>query len=429
MADVLTYLTYLGIILLVGLFITLLSGRLKIPNVLLLLLIGIIAGKAEKADYGSGWLIGFDAVFNTVFITGIGIIAIVFIIFDSSSKLNLKSIDEPSAASLKLTGIFLVLSLIVVGFFTKAMMEVPWSAAVLFSILAAAASPGTAFAVMHSAVHSAKSRVIQALEAEAAFSVPLTIIVFFIILNFVRSIKTDLIAADFTGQLISQIGPFLQQIAIGIGSGIVVGIIAFKLMRRWYSEKFSPLVLLSAALLAYILAENLRTAGDSAGGNGILAVAALGLFWSLSGVRQKQGFTAFFSLMSSAIEIVVCVLIGLVIDIPLSMAFLLSSLGLFGIYLLVRYLSLQLLFGREYGLKQKIFMACSAPKGASVVVMALMMAASATMPGTEAITGLVLAFIIYSIVMASVFARFSSYFVNAKTGATHAGAARTKSEE
>ena len=427
MADALTYLTYLGIILLIGLVTTVISGKLKIPNVLLLLLIGIGIGKVH---YGGSQLILVD----DVFITGIGIIALVLIIFDSSSKLNLKSLDEPSAASLKCAGIFLALSLVVVGFFTKAMTGVSWGAAVLFSSLAAAASPAIAFAMMHEAVHGAKNRIIHALEAEAAFSTPLTILVFFIILDFVRSVKTELIAADFIGNFIGQIAPFLQQIAVGIGSGIVVGIVAFKLLHRWYSEKFSPLVLLSAALLAYILAENLSTAGlgtavDSAGGNGIIAVAALGLFWSLSSVRQKQGFIPFFPLMSSAVEIIVFVLIGLVIDIPLSMTFLLLSLGLFGIYLLVRYLSVQLSFGREYGVKQKIFMVCNAPKGASVAVMALVMTTFTRMQGIEVITSLVLAFIIYSIILASVFAWFLPYLALAKAGTTHAGATRIKAAE
>src|SRR3989344_4417518 len=79
MAAVLLFLTYLGIILLIGLLTSILSNKLKIPHILLLLLIGIALGKIK---YKEGPLIFFPELF----LTGISILALVMIVFDAASK-------------------------------------------------------------------------------------------------------------------------------------------------------------------------------------------------------------------------------------------------------------------------------------------------------------------------------------------------------
>ena len=86
MTGALVLLTYLAIILLIGLLTSLVSQKLKIPNILLLLFIGMGLG---TLTYKGGPLIEFPELF----MTGISILALVMIVFDSSSRFNLKRVD------------------------------------------------------------------------------------------------------------------------------------------------------------------------------------------------------------------------------------------------------------------------------------------------------------------------------------------------
>ena len=83
MSDALVYLSYIGIILLIGLVLTVIANKIKLPNVLLLLLAGIVI---KTLSYKGSPLIDFP----DVFLTSIGILALVTIVFDSSSRFKLK---------------------------------------------------------------------------------------------------------------------------------------------------------------------------------------------------------------------------------------------------------------------------------------------------------------------------------------------------
>ena len=95
MADLsLVYLGYLGTILLIGLFVTLLARKLKIPNFLLLILIGIALA---NIPYKGEPLISFPQVF----LTALAILALVMIVFDGTSKFKWKDVDTISFKVLK----------------------------------------------------------------------------------------------------------------------------------------------------------------------------------------------------------------------------------------------------------------------------------------------------------------------------------------
>ena len=102
--DALTFLTYLSVILLLGIICTVLSQKLNVPNILLLLLAGLFAG---RIPYGEGHLFEFPGVF----LTSISILTLVMIIFDSASRFKLKQFGDLSIQALKLSVIFLFFNL------------------------------------------------------------------------------------------------------------------------------------------------------------------------------------------------------------------------------------------------------------------------------------------------------------------------------
>ena len=84
--ETLFYLTSIAVLLLIGIICSIIANKLKIPNVLILLLAGI---SLSYLRYNNQPLV----TFSPVFLTSISIIALVMILFDSSSRLKLKTFD------------------------------------------------------------------------------------------------------------------------------------------------------------------------------------------------------------------------------------------------------------------------------------------------------------------------------------------------
>ena len=175
-------------------------------------------------------------------------------------------------------------------------------------------------------------------------------------------------------------------------------------MRKAYSMVLSPLAVITAALLAYVIAENLD-------GNGVLAVTSMGLLFGNVYMKQKFQLQKFASIFSNSLEILVFVLIGIVITIPFSVDFLVKSLILFLLYLLIRFVSIIFsLRGIDFTFKEKIFMSLNVQKGIAVAVVVFSLA-TLNIEGMQVILNLTLAFMLYSIILSSVVLRLGKYFI------------------
>jgi|TARA_B100001971_G_scaffold116440_1_gene107080 NhaP-type Na+/H+ or K+/H+ antiporter len=395
MADVLLFLTYLAIILLVGLLTSIVGQRFGIPNILLLLLIGIALGGVE---YKGGPLIEFPELF----LTGISILALVMIVFDSASRFKLKKVDYFSLHTLWLSVVFLVFNLIFLTIFIILIFDVK---SIFLALMFAALMSGTSPAVVLSIFRNAKNKVFEFLQLEALLNTPLIVLLPFIILDLKTTLKDELIISTFIEQFV----PLLQQFVVGIGSGVLIGLIMFKFMRKRYSVVLSPLAVITSALLAYIIAENLD-------GNGVLAVTTMGILFGNVYVKQKFQLREFASVFSNSLEILVFVLIGLIVVIPFSLEFFIKSVALFALHLIIRFSAIIFsLRGMDFTLKEKIFMSLNAQKGIAVAVVVFSFA-TLNISGMDVILNLVLAFMLYSIILSSVVFRMAKFFVEGIEG-------------
>lgn len=389
MQETLLYLSYLGIILLIGLLCSVLSKKIRIPNILLLIFVGIALGNIY---YKGQPLIQFPQVF----LTSIAILALVMIVFDSSSRFKIREFDTLSMSSLKLTIIFLILNATLLSLLTFYIYKpASWILAVLFAVVMS----GTAPSAIMIALKGAKTRVFELLEIESIINTPLIVLIPFLILDIIENLKGKFLITELTTQII----PFAQQLVTGIGAGILVGLIIFKIMKKRYSPTLSPLTIITAALLTYLIAEHL-------GGNGVLAVTTMGLFFGNVYIQHKRKLQEFSETFATFLEILVFILIGMIIKIPLTFSFFISSAYLFIAYLFIRFLSVHISFiGPRYTFKEKLFMTLNIPKGIAVAVIVFMLAASAV-TGIKPILDLILIFMIYSIVLSSIVTKFSKYF-------------------
>lgn len=392
--EPLTFLTYLSIVLLTGIICTIISQKIKIPNVLLLMLAGILIGNI----YYKGQLL---IQFPDVFLTSVSVLALVLIVFDASSQFNIREFTSLSVHALKLTGVFLLLNAI---FLTLATMLLFPMSSILIALLFATLMSGTAPDSVSVMLRERKNEIFELLKVEALINTPLVVLLPFIILDFMKNVQVEYIFSKF----LEQVGPLIQQFVTGIGTGIVVGLIVFRIMKNKYSVTLSPLSIITSALLTYIVAENL-------GGNGVLAVTTMGLFFGNIYVSHKVQLSEVSSFFANSLEILVFILIGLIIKIPLNPTFILKSLLLFAIYLIIRYFAITIsLRGLKYNFKEKLFMAFNVQKGIAVAVVAFTLT-TLDVFGVKTILHLILLFMLYSIVISTIFTKFSRFFVKVGT--------------
>ena len=390
--EVILYLTYLAVVLVIGLGCSIISKRLKIPNVLLLILVGI---GFSLATYQGRPLISFP----NVFVTAIGILALVMIVFDSSSRFKLKQFDNFSYKALALTGVFLGFNLIILTTASYWIFNIPVGVGILFAVLMTGTSPDVVFSI----VSATKNKVTDFLKIEALINTPIIVLLPFIVLAFIQSVETSVLAMS-----LEQLKPFLLQIIAGIGAGVLMGLIAFKVMKTKYSDKFSPIALIAIALLTYVLAENM-------GGNGVLAVTTAGLFFGNVYVKHKQELQQFSSTFALFLEILLFVFIGLVIKIPFTGAFVLKAFALYLLFCLSRYLALHFVLKQAYTIKERIFMTFNAPKGIATVVVLLILAGYLFINGMQSIISFGFAFVLISIIVSTIMTRFSKILIKKET--------------
>lgn len=386
-AESLLYMSYLGIVLVIGLLCTIISTRLKIPNYLLLIATGIIL---DNLSYQGNPIISFPHEF----INSIAVLALVMVVFDASSRLKLKEFDSLSTSAFVMGLVFFILNSIVIS--TVAFLVVGTHSFWL-ALLFATMISGTAPSVILSVLKNKKAKVFELLEIESIINTPLVVLIPFLILDFMQ---------DGGGLALvgSQLVPFAQQFVAAIGTGVILGLIFFKFMKKNYNETISPLAMMTIALLTYVVAEQL-------GGNGVLAVTTAGIFFGNIFMEGKRKLQEFSSTVSSLLIILVFILIGLVIRIPFNPRLFIEAGYLFGISILVRFLSIHTVFATDKTLtfKEKVFMSLNIPKGIAVAVVALSFATAPIM-GIIPVLNLVLVFMIYSIVVSTVATHFSKYF-------------------
>ena len=380
-------LTQIAVILFAGVMFSAFAKKVRIPDILFLILVGAIIGSITMQ--------GKSLVeFPSLFLVSIGLLALAMVVFESASKVKLRKIDTQSVRSVKL--VLMVILLTCTLFMTAAhyLFELEWPMAFLLSTLLVGTAPSIILPLLEGS-----TRVVELLKFEAILNTPFTVLLPFLTIDVIQTIQTSPITAT----LVEYFMPFLSKFVAGIGTGMLIGIVLFKVVSKRYSQIFSPLAVVIAALLAYVLAENL-------GGNGVLSVTTLGLFFGNVYIKQKVELMHVGSVLAKSLYILVFVLLGSLIKIPYSEQFFINSIILFGIYIVLRFLAIQLSLGSEYKIKEKIFMTFICAKGIAVAVVAFALTTLA-LPQITLVLDITLIFILYSVILSSIAAWAQPYFL------------------
>ncbi|MBW3012870.1 cation:proton antiporter [Candidatus Woesearchaeota archaeon] len=382
---ILNGLTFIAVALLIGLISSIFAKKLKIPDVLVLVAVGIGFGLYIEIE-------NIDFVLPTPLISALGLFTLVLLVFESTAQIRFKELDWVSVSALKITFSTVFFNFVILSFATLAIVFGFQLKFLFLSLLFGALTCGTAPDVILSLLGSCKQKILRVLSIESIINTPFTVLLPLIIVDLQKG-ATGAVFAGFTGG-------FLLKITAGLGSGLLIGLVMFKIMRKQYSERYSPIAVIAAALLSYVLAERI-------GGNGIIAVTTLGLFFGNLEIKQKVTLLQFESVLSTLLKVLIFVLIGVIIKFPITPIFFIKSISLFIIYLAVRYLAVKVA-AKEEPVLIRLFMALTASKGLAVVVVTFILASTIT--GFDPILHYILAFVLYSLIVSSVVVWFSKSF-------------------
>ena len=381
-------LTWFAALFFMGVTISLIAQKLKLPDVLLLLLAGIILSlKGYSVDQfiPENYLMGF-----TIF-------ALIVIVFDSASNLKLSELMDISPIAVKLSIIFLLLNILILTFFTQLIFfNLKDFSSIYITIVFSAVMAGTSPEVLSSLLIKAKHKVLDVLNIESVINDPITLIIPLIVFN----IYTGAVATN------DVVNSFIQQVAFGIFSGILIGFIAFNLLKIIYSneDNISPLILVALALGTFVLTERFN-------GDGILAVTSLAIMFANAPIREKFELQKFSSLFANFLRVVLFILLGLIIKLHFNFNFIINSFALFLILLIIRYISVEISCANSnFTLREKLFMTLNVPKGITTAI--LLVIIGQLFLADEIILNLGLMFVLYSVIIGAISMKFSNSWLN-----------------
>ncbi|MBN2052914.1 cation:proton antiporter [Candidatus Woesearchaeota archaeon] len=406
--DSLLILTNIAVVLLLGLLCSFLAKKLKISDVLVLLLLGILIGRLA---YNGQPLF----VFDNIFITAVGVLALVMVVFDSASRFRLDEKNSFSRPAFKMIGWFFLFTILIIPSFTNILFFKSISLNnVLLSLILTLIIVGTdldAVIVMLSDYGSARAKkVLGLLHTEATLNTFLVVVLPFIVLDIINNLSIGQTGAAIS--FWSQLWMLVLQLIVGIGAGVVIGLVILRTMQRFYHHHVSPIILVAAALLAYVVAEHL-------GGNGAFAVASLGFLFGSFYVKEKPKLQEFSSMLSNMLEILIFIILGILIRLPLTFDFITKSLLIFILIVICRLAAVFVSTRKsDYSLKEKFFISLSLPKGIAVVVVVFFFALY-NEQSFATILNLVLAVTIYSLLLSLVLDKLSRIFLGNNAGNSH----------
>jgi cell volume regulation protein A len=255
-----------GLILAVGTATGLLAQKLRIPDVALLLLVGILIGPQAlglidiKAD---------SALYQILLLFGAS-----YILFDGGASLRFNVLKQ---VWITIVIIATVGVLITAGVSTLAahfVLDAPWMIAALLGATLASTDPATLVPIFRQV--RIRNRVAQMVISESAFNDATGAIITFGILA----------AATGAGEssLTWSVLHLLREAVIGIAAGAVLGYLAALLIahERWaFLLEYAPVVTVMAVIGAYFAADGLQASG-------FMAVFVFGM---MLGNRDSLGFT------------------------------------------------------------------------------------------------------------------------------------------
>ncbi|CEQ09516.1 cation:proton antiporter [Paraclostridium sordellii] len=241
-------------IVITGIILGKLSEKLKIPDVILYLIAGIVIGPAVLN------LISVDSfpIENNLILT----FGSAFILYEGGREVNLKVLNKVKVSVGLLATLGVVISTVVVGFATNKIFGLPVMTSLLVGGIIASTDPAALIPVFKQV--SIKEKIKQTVVSESAFNDAVGAII-------VSTLLTIVTSGSFS------VGESAKELLIAVFVGIIIGVLVGYVFSVLISDKkwgifhsYAPIISILKVVLAYELATLLH-------GSGYMAVFIVGL--------------------------------------------------------------------------------------------------------------------------------------------------------
>jgi cell volume regulation protein A len=235
-----------GLILAIGIVTGLLAQKIKIPDVAVFLIVGMLIGPAALGLID----IKPDSALNQIIL----LFGASYILFDGGASLRFSVLKQVWITIVVLATVGVVVTGAITSIAAYYVLGIPVLVALLLGATLASTDPATLVPVFRQ-IHI-RDRVAQTVVSESAFNDATGAIITFSVLAVIMG----------TGQfsLTSSLLDLLKQSVIGIGAGAALGYLAALLIahERWsFLAEYAPVVTLAAVIGAYFAADGFQASG------------------------------------------------------------------------------------------------------------------------------------------------------------------------
>lgn len=309
-----------GTVLAIGMFSSLFAKKLKIPDVAVFLIVGMLVGPEML---GLVHIKANSAVNQFILIFGSS-----YILFDGGASLRLKVLKEVWITILVISTVGVLITAAITGLAAYYILGVPLIVAFLLGASLASTDPATLVPIFKQV--PIKDRVAQTVMSESAFNDAMGAIVTF----------TVLAVAMGTGEfsLATAAGDLLKQAGIGTVIGGIAGYAAaFVIGHEKYDFllEYSPLVTLMAVVGAYMTADYMQASG-------FMAVFVFGIIignkdffgFSMEDAEQKR-LEEYVTTTALIMRLFIFILLGAQVDFALMNKYLVGGIAVIVVLMLV----------------------------------------------------------------------------------------------
>ncbi len=293
LADANLLILFGALLVLAGIFSSLIASRFGAPLLLVFLIIGMLAGEEGPGDFQ------FDNYDLTYLI---GSVALAVILFDGGLRTKISRFRNALAPAALLASAGVLISAALTAIFAMVVLNVHWLPALLLGAIVSPTDAAAVFFLLRTGGLQLKPRIGAILEIESSTNDPVAV--------FLTVALTEMILAQSHGA-VSQgwwvVAELVREAAIGTVAGLLSG---FAIVRVINTVQFPgglhPLFVISAAIFCY-------AATTFLGGSGFLAVYLAGLMVGNRPLRALPSIIGFHDAATWFSQIVMFLVLGLLV--------------------------------------------------------------------------------------------------------------------
>ncbi len=309
-----------GLILAVGTVTGLIAQKIRIPDVAVFLLVGMLIGPEALGLID----IKADSALNQIIL----LFGASYILFDGGASLRFEVLKRVWITIVVIATVGVLITAFITGVAAYLILGIPWIVALLLGATLASTDPATLVPIFRQ-VHI-RDRVAQTVVSESAFNDAMGAILTFGVLSVAMS------GGEFSWT--SSLVDLLKQSIIGIVAGGVLGYLAALLIahERWaFLMEYAPVVTLMAVIGAYFAADGLQASG-------FMSVFVFGVvlgnkdaFGFKMGEAETRQLDQYVATTAFIMRLFIFILLGAQVDFKLMNQYLLGGVLVIVVFMLV----------------------------------------------------------------------------------------------